>query len=102
MRYFLVFIVALMLLPLAACVTTAPTYVDPATGQRSGKLLYERRCAECHAIFAPKSYTPAQWRPIVDEMAELAHLDPIDTALIYEYLAAASAASAAPAAPAVR
>lgn len=91
MRYVFVLLVALALLPLAACVTTAPSFVDPATGQRSGRLLYERRCAECHALFAPKSYTPAQWRPIVEEMAELAHLAPTDADLIYDYLASASA-----------
>lgn len=95
MRYVLVLLVAVALLPLAACVTTAPNYVDSGTGQRSGKLLYERRCAECHALFAPKSYTPAQWRPIVEEMAELAHLDPADAELIHDYLASASASASA-------
>jgi mono/diheme cytochrome c family protein len=83
--------VAAVLLPLAACVTTSADYVDPATGKRSGRLLYERRCAECHALYAPSSYSPAQWRPIVEEMAELAHLDAEDSALIRDYLVEAAA-----------
>jgi len=73
---------------LSGCAGASMTFVDPTTGLRSGKLLHDRRCAECHALYAPGSYTPAQWRGIVADMAERAHLSDEDAALIYDYLAA--------------
>jgi cytochrome c5 len=52
------------------------------------KRVYERRCGSCHALYAPSSYTVAQWRGIVDEMADMAHLSDEDSALVLAYLTA--------------
>lgn len=78
--------VAIGVAALAGCVSTETLFLDPATGERSGKRLYERRCGECHTVYAPSAYTKAQWAPIVDEMSKLGGLDERDTQLILAHL----------------
>ena len=77
------FAAALLVLP--AC-DSAHLYIDPTTGQRSGRLLYARKCIACHDVFAPASYNNAEWRRIMPEMAREAGLSRSDESLVLEYL----------------
>lgn len=65
---------------------TAHLYMDPATGQRSGRLVHNRKCIACHDLFAPSSYTNAEWRRILPEMAREAGLSRSDERLVLDFL----------------
>ncbi len=78
-------ITAALVLFLPAC-DSAHLYIDPATGQRSGRLLYSRKCIGCHDVFAPASYNDAEWGRIMRDMAREAGLSGRDESLVLEYL----------------
>ena len=82
---FLLFAAAALVLP--AC-DTAHLYIDPATGQRSGRLLFARKCITCHDIFAPDGYTDSEWRQIMPGMARESGLSELDERLVLDFVLA--------------
>lgn len=86
-------VTAAVFVPTAACVATGSSATGGGSAATSAaaptpRALYERRCGACHAVFDKSSYTPAQWRPIVEEMSELAHLPDAERDAIASYLTA--------------
>jgi len=53
-----------------------------------GKLLYEKKCRKCHALFEPKDYKLKQWKENLVEMKEKAELNKNEYSLILGYLSA--------------
>jgi len=51
-----------------------------------GMSLYENNCAKCHKLYAPKSFSAEEWKPIVARMQKKAHLSDLDGQKIYNYL----------------
>lgn len=84
---------AAVFVPTAACVATgsvagADGRAATSSAALTARALYARRCGACHAVFDKSSYTPAQWRPIVEEMSEMAHLPDAERDAIMDYLTA--------------
>ena len=91
--------IALEILP--SCASPGSLDTD-GTGQRSGRVLFERRCCVCHALPIPASRTAADWRRVMERMAVEAKLDNADKARIVEWLISARAGSEHRPASAVR
>lgn len=51
-----------------------------------GKSLYGMNCAKCHELFDAKSFTAAEWRPIVLRMQKEAKISDEQREKIYAYL----------------
>ncbi len=51
-----------------------------------GKLLFENNCAKCHDLYAPKSYTAEEWKPILISMQKKAKISDVERELIYSYV----------------
>lgn len=51
-----------------------------------GKALYENNCAKCHKLYEPKSFSAADWKPIVTKMQRKAMLDDLQGQKIYNYV----------------
>ena len=54
--------------------------------EESGEKMFQKRCAECHDLYAPNAYTSQQWEPIVFEMQKKGGISNDDTYLILDYL----------------
>ena len=54
--------------------------------EESGEKIFQKRCAECHDLYAPNAYTSKQWEPIVFEMQKKGGISNDDTYLILDYL----------------
>ena len=54
--------------------------------EESGEKMYQIRCAECHDLYKPDTYTSQQWEPIVFEMQKKGGISNDDTYLILDYL----------------
>ena len=52
----------------------------------TGEKMFQKRCAECHDLFASNAYTSQQWEPIVFEMQKKGGISNDDTYLILDYL----------------
>ena len=83
---------------LISCVSALylPTQQDADAQQVSlatlqeGRTLYQNRCASCHNLSLPSSYTKREWAPILDRMQKPAKIDEAQKALIAGYLVAGS------------
>lgn len=51
-----------------------------------GKSLMEKKCANCHSLFAPKEFKAEQWPSIMKRMQKKARIDDNETALIQSYI----------------
>lgn len=63
-----------------ACASAAPLQVAAAGGARSGKDVYDTKCATCHATGAagaPKLADAAAWAPRVDKGLEVLYVNAI-------------------------
>jgi cytochrome c5 len=54
--------------------------------EESGEKMFQKRCAECHDLYAPNAYTSQQWEPIVFDMQKKGGISNDDTYLILDYL----------------
>ena len=54
--------------------------------EESGEKMFQKRCAECHDLYAPNAYTSQEWDPIVFEMQKKGGFSNDDTYLILDYL----------------
>ena len=54
--------------------------------EESGEKMFQKRCAECHDLYAPNAHTSQQWEPIVFEMQKKGGISNDDTYLILDYL----------------
>lgn len=72
-------------LTVAACETTRPS-AAPA-GSDPGRVLYERSCQRCHALFMPASFTASEWHYFVGKYGRKARLEASEAAAVYAYLA---------------
>ena len=94
MRRFLSLHVFLLLVAAAGCrhpatatdaSPLAPTGAapdDPAAGRK----LYIAKCARCHKLYDPNSYTDAAWRDWMDKMSRKAKLKPDQQELLAKYV----------------
>ena len=62
------------------------TEVVSMNTEESGEKIFQKRCAECHDLYAPNAYTSQQWEPIVFEMQKKGGISNDDTYLILDYL----------------
>ena len=70
----------------AACATTGPRV--PSNPQHSaGRMLYEKSCARCHALYMPRSYSAPEWRFYVRKYGRKARLTTDQKSLVFLYLA---------------
>jgi hypothetical protein len=101
---------ALTLAFLVGCAVTAGHAIPDAeslaavTGEdldtlRRGRASYVRSCAECHRLYFPGEYTPAEWDRIAPEMGDRAGLGGRETAELTTFLRAAAARPDDPAPP---
>jgi mono/diheme cytochrome c family protein len=85
-------------------VTNVPAGSPQAIRLAEGRSLFIARCQRCHALPVPGVMAPEKWPGEVAEMARKSQLDAQQTALVADYLVAASiqsrSARFAPAAPA--
>ena len=79
------FAASLLLTP--SCASSTSLYLDE-NGERSGRLVMERRCIKCHGLFSAKSFTDTEWVGIIESMADEAHLDAIDADLVLRFVQA--------------
>lgn len=56
-----------------------------------GRALYAGRCASCHQLFEPGTYTAERWEKEVAEMRDRAGLDAAEEVSILQYLVSVSA-----------
>lgn len=54
--------------------------------EESGEKMFQKRCAECHDLYAPNAFTSQQWEPIVFDMQKKGGISNDDTYLILDYL----------------
>lgn len=72
---------------LAGCAGTAGTGFVPLEGRNDpGYRLYVNKCAGCHRLYDPASYSDTEWRYWMDSMTEKAHLTPREKQTLMEYL----------------
>lgn len=71
-------------------VTNVPAGSPEAIRLDEGRSLFIARCQRCHALPVPGVLSPEQWPAEVAEMARKSQLDAQQTALVAEYLVAAS------------
>jgi cytochrome c5 len=86
-------IVFTIMLSLLSCNTqkqvTAPVKTVEVASiniEESGEKMFQKRCAECHDLYAPNAYTSQQWEPIVFDMQKKGGISNDDTYLILDYL----------------
>jgi mono/diheme cytochrome c family protein len=60
-----------------------------------GRSVFVTRCSSCHGLPDPSGSTAAEWGPLVDKMADRAHLTPEERNDVVHYLSAVSARPAA-------
>ena len=83
-----------LLLLAAACATTGAgrrltqeeALAQAPTDIAKGKVLYERNCARCHALYMPRSYTADEWRYYVKKYGRKSRLSKPHRGLVYRYL----------------
>ena len=54
---------------------------------RDARKLYIAKCARCHKLYDPASYSDKQWNTWMDKMNKKAKLKPDQAALLSQYLA---------------
>ena len=60
-----------------------------------GRTLYAGRCASCHRLFDPASFSAARWEKELAEMRERAGLDQAEERSILQYLVSVAAPTSA-------
>ncbi len=50
--------------------------------------LWRRKCVDCHGLHAPSRHSDADWKRIMDDMAQEAHLTAAEKATILAFLQA--------------
>lgn len=53
---------------------------------QQGRDLFINNCGNCHGLYAPENYTPAQWKTILITMGPKTGLPTTDIQLITKYL----------------
>lgn len=81
--------------PAAGCTSSAPV-VGQESGAARGGVLFQKRCAECHALPPADGRTLPEWRRVMVDMAPAARLAESDFAAIMEFLAQAQPGSESP------
>ena len=78
--------------PAAAAAAVAAAVAPPGAGPGDDgtRALYERKCGQCHAPFAPRHATPAQWPGFVRTYGPRAGLFGEDRARVTRWLQAAA------------
>jgi cytochrome c5 len=86
-------VVFTIMLSLLSCNTqkqvTAPVQTVEVASiniEESGEKMFQKRCAECHDLYAPNTFTSQQWEPIVFDMQKKGGISNDDTYLILDYL----------------
>ena len=51
-----------------------------------GRALYIDNCGSCHSLFSPDSYTPAQWRSVMNSMAPKTTMSASEILLVTKYV----------------
>ena len=51
-----------------------------------GRALYIDNCGACHSLFSPDSYTPTQWRSILNNMAPKTTMSASEILLVTKYV----------------
>jgi len=54
--------------------TTPVSPMVSVTNVAEGEKIYNSSCGRCHDLKDPATYTVAEWRPIMEKMADKAHL----------------------------
>ncbi|MFT7617489.1 MAG: cytochrome c5 [Planctomycetota bacterium] len=85
-------IAMLFLMPSCASTPTmnASTDGQVANPHLEGKILYRKKCGECHGLYAPSMYTDASWLQSMQDMAPQAFLTKEHEKLITDFLLASN------------
>ncbi len=67
-----------------------PEYEADLETLRRGRSLVVTSCSACHRLFFPSEYRPGAWHKITSNMGSRMFMGPKTTAVIREYLTAAS------------
>jgi cytochrome c5 len=65
------------------------------TDLEEGRALYVRKCGGCHRLFTPTMFSPHKWEEAVEEMSDMAGLEPEQRQKLEAYLWALSDRDAA-------
>lgn len=68
--------------PTTADVTSSATLAD----LQAGRSIFINSCGKCHSLYSPDSYTAANWKSIVPNMASRAGLSATQTAQVTKYV----------------
>lgn len=52
---------------------------------KAARKLYTTKCAKCHQLYDPKSYSQAEWQAWVQKMSRKAKLKPDQEELLFRY-----------------
>jgi len=67
--------------PTSADVTASATLAD----LEGGRVIFINNCAKCHSYYSPDSYSAANWKTIIPNMASRAGLTSTQTTLVTKY-----------------
>lgn len=68
--------------PSASNVTANATLME----LQQGRALFINNCGRCHNLYLPESYTPAQWKSILTNMAPRTSLTSAEIQLVTKYV----------------
>ena len=68
--------------PTASDVTANATLLE----LQQGKSLFVNRCAACHGLYTPDTYTSTNWKSILNSMASRAGLSSSESTLVLKYV----------------
>ena len=78
-----------MLLASVGCAASPPGAAPAATVERTstdGRQLYIAKCAKCHKLYDPASYSDAEWKIWMSKMSRKARLKPQQEQAIVAYV----------------
>ena len=68
--------------PSAANVTANTTLAELEQGRK----LYLNNCGSCHQLYAPESFSPAQWKSVLNSMAPRTGMSSALVTLVTKYV----------------
>ena len=68
--------------PSSADVTASATLEE----LQMGRVLYIDKCEACHQLYSPDTYSPSQWRSILNSMAPKAGMSASEEQLVSKYV----------------
>ena len=68
--------------PTSSDATSTATLAD----LQQGRTLYINNCGRCHGLYSPDTYTPAQWKSVIPNMAANTSMTSSQVTLVTKYV----------------